>query len=301
MLTDADEQALRFGAHTNAAVVALQSGDGEALERHAAAARELAERSPYAIIRWISLYSEAWVAGIRGDLAEYERLAEAALQDAMARGQTDALAPYGAQLASIRFYQGRLPELIPMMEATVASMPVMISFKPVMAIAKAMVGDLDGARAIFEEGRAAGFPLLEDTSWSIGAAAWATLATVVGATDAIPELRAMLLPYSDQVVTTTSSFTAPIAHYLGLLDHAAGRYDEADAWFAKSAGIAERLRSPLLLAEARASWAAMLADRGEGDDRDRARELAAAALEAATAGGYGEIERTARGVLDRLG
>ena len=44
----------------------------------------------------------------------------------------------------------------------------------------------------------------------------------------------------------------------------------------------------------------MLADRDQPGDRDRARALAAAALETAVAGGYGDTETLARRTLARL-
>jgi len=62
----------------------------------------------------------------------------------------------------------------------------------------------------------------------------------------------------------------------------------------------QRFGSPLLVAETNAAWAGLLAERGAGDDRNRAREMADAALAAASAGGYGYIERDASTVLERL-
>jgi hypothetical protein len=65
-------------------------------------------------------------------------------------------------------------------------------------------------------------------------------------------------------------------------------------------GIAERFGSPLLVAYTQAAWAAVLAERDTGDDRERARPMADAALAAATTGGYGYIEADARSVLAKL-
>jgi hypothetical protein len=62
----------------------------------------------------------------------------------------------------------------------------------------------------------------------------------------------------------------------------------------------QRLRSPMFIAEGRAHWAAMLANRSRPGDRERARELATGALTVATEGGYGYTAATARHVLDQL-
>jgi hypothetical protein len=63
---------------------------------------------------------------------------------------------------------------------------------------------------------------------------------------------------------------------------------------------ARRTESPLLTAYTDAAWAALLADRDQGDDRTRAREMAEHALAAATAGGYGYAERDTHAVLEQL-
>ena len=62
----------------------------------------------------------------------------------------------------------------------------------------------------------------------------------------------------------------------------------------------QRVQSPILVAETHAAYAALLADRGRGDDYDRARTVARAALDATTAGGYGYVEADALAVLERL-
>lgn len=67
-----------------------------------------------------------------------------------------------------------------------------------------------------------------------------------------------------------------------------------------AAALAERLGSPLLGTYVDAAWSAVLADRGRREDVDRARTMAERALAAATAGGYGCIERDAAAVLHRL-
>ena len=80
-----------------------------------------------------------------------------------------------------------------------------------------------------------------------------------------------------------------------------GNVDAADAWFTEAMEIHQRMESPLLVPHTEAAWAALLADRNRGDDRARARDMAARALAAAAAGGYGYIERDAQAVLQQLG
>ena len=118
--------------------------------------------------------------------------------------------------------------------------------------------------------------------------------------DAAPFLRERLLPYHDQIVTTAIIFNPAVCHYLGLLDHLTGRYDDAEHWFSEALQLHDRVRSPLLIAHTHAAWAALLADRNQHDDHTRARVMAQQAVDAVTAGGYGYIETDARAVLTRL-
>ena len=154
---------------------------------------------------------------------------------------------------------------------------------------------------MLDEDRAAGFPMPDDVGWTVAMALWADAAVRLRAVDAAPLLRDRIVAYHDQIVSGQIAFQPALCHYLGLLDHVVGHLDDADQWFAEALTMHERVQSPLLVAYTQAAWADLLAERGTGDDRERAREMAELALAAATAGGYGQVERDARAVLDRLG
>jgi hypothetical protein len=92
--------------------------------------------------------------------------------------------------------------------------------------------------------------------------------------------------------------TAAVAHYLGLLATALGRFDEADVRFAAAAAMHERLSAPALLARTRLEWAHMLMVRLEAGDAERARQLLDHALVTAREFGLGTVERRALALLD---
>src|SRR5262249_8636762 len=145
-----------------------------------------------------------------------------------------------------------------------------------------------------------GFPIPDDLAWSAAISDWAEAAVITRTAEVAPALRALLAPYHGQLATVHCTFGGAIAHYLGLLDHLLGDHDTADQWFAEALDLHQRLRSPVLIAHTNAAWAAVLADRGRDDDHERAHQMANAALNAATAGGYGYVETDARAVLNRL-
>jgi hypothetical protein len=145
-----------------------------------------------------------------------------------------------------------------------------------------------------------GFQIPADVTWSTGMGFWIDAAALLGVVDVAPYLRAQIIAYHDQIATVTTIFQPALSHYLGLLDHLVGQYDDAERWFSEALEIHERVRSPILIARTQAAWAALLADRAQGDDRPRARTMAQSALDAAAAGGCGYIEADARLVLERL-
>jgi tetratricopeptide (TPR) repeat protein len=293
------DPATRYWAHNDALMAALERGDGAAIDHTLHRAEEIAARIPHAPNRWNLCFHQAWVAGLHGDLAEYERLAEAALAIGTETGQPDAMRIYAAQLTNVRFHQGRMHEMIPLIEQALAETPSLHVYRAVLAHAK--IGtDVDQARAIIDEDRAAHFPMPEDQGWSTGIAEWVDAAVRVGAVDATPMLRERLLPYHDQIVTSTITFQPAVCHYVGLLDHTEGRYDDAERWFSEALELHQQVRSPILVAYTHAAWAALLTDRNQGDDHTRARTMAQTALDAATAGGYGLVEADARALLERL-
>jgi tetratricopeptide (TPR) repeat protein len=293
------DPATQFWIRSNGFCAALERADGDGLDNDFRSAEDIAARTPHTTIRWGTIFHRAWYVGLRGDIAEYDRLAEMALTFGTDNGEPDAFRIYGAQLVNARFHLGRLHELIPLIEQAVADTPSQHVYRAVLAHAYARAQQLDQARSIFEQERAAGFPMPDDSAWLVGHAEWISAAVLIGERDAT--LRERVAPYHDQIPMTFITFLPAVAHHLGLLDHAAGRNEEADHWFAEALELHDRVGSPILAAYTQAAWAALLADRNQNDDHARAREMATAALDAAVAGGYGYIETDARAVLERLG
>lgn len=296
-----DEPVERHLALSNASIVALERADGAALDAFWAAAEEIAARVPDTTIQWNCRFHRAYMAGLRGDLTAWEGLAEDALAYGMEHGQPDAFGIYAVQVTTLRWHQGRFHEMVPLLEQAMLDRPENApSTGAALAVAHAHAGAPDEARALITATAAEGFPMPEDSGWSSGIASWAFATWLTASVEAAPALRARFLPYHDQIVATGVSFLLAVAHYLGLLDHLLGDHDAAEAWFTEALELHQRVRSPLLVAHTNAAYATLLADRGRDDDRDRARAMAHAALDAATAGGYGYIEADARSVIARL-
>ena len=295
-----DDPAAQYWAHSDASVVAMQRADGDAFDAHFTRADDIAAQVPDTSIRWDCAFHRAWLTGLRGDVAAFDRLAEVALTLGLESGEPDAFGLYGGQLVTVREYQGRLHEVVPLIEEALVDSPGLPVYRAVLATAKAHAGEHAEVRTLLTDAAADGFPMPEDNMWATGITCWAAAAARSGVATVAPALRSILAPYHDQVVHTGATFLPAFAHWLGLLDHLVGDHDTADAWFTEAHDLHQRVRSPILVAHTQAAWAALLADRHQGDDHDRASEMAQAALAAGTAGGYGYVEADARAVLERL-
>jgi predicted ATPase len=264
-------------------------------------AGEALARVPHATLRWNNAFHQVWQQTLWGDdLGESERLAEAALNLGLENGEPDAMAMYAAQLMNIRDFQGRLDELVPLIQEAISDAPAM-GYQGLLAKALAYHGREGDARELFDEEFAGSLQAITSGySWATMHTLWAEAAARVGHRPAAEVLYEQLQAFSDHVVSAGALMRLSIAHYLGLLDHALGRHDDADDRFREAMATHEQLGSKLFVVHTQAAWAALLADRDRDDDRERAATMAEAALSAATAGGYGYVERDARAVLERL-
>lgn len=92
----------------------------------------------------------------------------------------------------------------------------------------------------------------------------------------------------------------PVSHYLGGLATFLGRYDEADAFFAQSAAMSDRMGAKFFAARTDLLWGRMLAERRASGDIEEARDLLTKARANAATHGYGNVERRAAAALQRL-
>jgi tetratricopeptide (TPR) repeat protein len=281
-------------------LTAMERGDLTTLRAEIAFARMVYETHPDPQSLWANTFQDVWCAILSGDLALAERLNDTALELGTASGQPDAMTIYSGQFTNIRYLQGRLDELIPLIEQAIVDAPGLPVYRAVLAMACGRSGQVERTTELLDEAVATGLAMPVDNAWTTAYAAWAEAAVQVAHRAAAQIVRDELAPFHDHVVTTHVTFQPAVAHYLGRLDHLLGRFDEANAWFTEAMALHERLESPVLIAHTRAAWAAMLADRGTSDDNARAVEMAEQAEAAAAAGSFGYVAIDAAAVLEQL-
>ena len=139
-----------------------------------------------------------------------------------------------------------------------------------------------------------------DGHWIVTVAGAARVAGIIGELDIAAEAYEMGKGHSGWLSWTGNSYEQPIALSLGTAAAAIGRFDEAEALFARAIDLCERVDAPTFVAGTKAQWAESLLVRDEPGDRERARQLASDALATAEALGLGRTEVLSRRVLEQL-
>lgn len=300
LVTDSTPLDVRADVLSHSVYIGLDLGDAPTFTGSLDASRPLVGWISESSRTWSTLFMSAVEPLLRGDLVDAERLAESALEFGLAGGQPDAFTIYGAQVVNLRLFQGRMHELLPMMEEAFRAAPELHAYRAAIALAHAQGADEHQARRLIESEAAIGFDLPHDEQWSFTLATWARVACRLSHRRTAGLLHPLLAPYADRFAHSQIVVSGAVAMHLGQLEHVLGRFDDADRSFAQAEQMHQRLDSPMLTADGNAHWAAMLVDRDAAGDHDRARSLATAALEVAVAGGFGYTESLARQVLARL-
>jgi hypothetical protein len=252
-------------------VVLVQAGEIDEVRRVVRRERELAGRLGEPSARWLARYDEATLATVAGNLADAERLASEALEIAMDSGQPDAMSLYASQLTNIRYDQGRLQELQPMIAETASAHPGIPSFRALLALAY-VEGELplEAAELLAAERHEA---LPRDITWLACVVLWAQVCAAVGDAARAGALYELLRPFAGQVVYTGISAWGDVDHALARLATVTGHHGDAARHLGASAARYAAIGAPIWLARAALDRAALLMAREGPGDREAAREL----------------------------
>jgi hypothetical protein len=282
----------RFSALHWRAIVSVESGRLAEAATLVERENEIAERLRQPTAHWLAAYDSATQALMSGRLEEAEQAAERAGKIAMDSEQPEALAFWVGQLINIRYEQGRLMELEPVIAQQVEANPGIPAFRAALALARVDGGLDDAARQVLAVDGATGFAEFPyDSNWLVGLAIYAEVCGQVADAAAAEPLLALLEPYADQVAFNSATAWGLIARHVANLEAVLGRRDRAQERLRDVAVRHERMGAPIWLARTRLDLARVLGDGA------RTRELAEAALEAARRLGCAGIERRAAALL----
>ena len=259
--------------------------------RNLQAQGRIASRLADQTAQWLTACSQALRVAISGRLDE----AEALTMEAMALGrdgdQPDALPFFASQIAAIRWQQGRLPELMPVLVEALEHHPGLPAFRSLLALGHALGGDLAAGREVVDAEATTGFSALPlDPVWLAAVVTYAHAVAELGASEHAEMLHGLLEPFAGRLATTSVSAWGTVDHALGRLAALRGDAEAAERSLARSLADYRRISGPVwrghaLLDLARARLAL-------GGDGDRVEPLLAEAREVARRHGAGLLVKT---------
>jgi DNA-binding SARP family transcriptional activator len=272
---------LQWLTHGVRAIVAHESADVNKMRESLRIFDEEAARIGQPLCQWVSCIYQSWHQLLLGDLAEAERLAELALNLGLESAQPDALLLYGTQIIDIRLCQGRMGELLPLMDQLSGEYPGPTAFRALQCLAAAEAGDTALSRELLDRDMASGLEVYEGATWLTAQVAWAIAAVGCGHDEAAEFLRDRLSPWHSQIATIAiTGGMGCVARVLGMLTAQLKQFDDSDRWYREALQIDQSMESPMHIAWTRTSWAAMLLTRGRPGDRQKAAELVEMAIRA---------------------
>ncbi|MCB0963017.1 MAG: AAA family ATPase [Acidimicrobiales bacterium] len=161
-----------------------------------------------------------------GDLEEAEAWAERVPEAGAAFSDSWITLTYGASLMSVRHAQGRLPEVMPLVEAAIGSSPsTYSSFRAIAAGVAAAAGDRESAQRELDRLRLDGFACisLADLPSTMLLSMLADAAVFTGDSAAASTLFDRLQPFGDRLAWSGVSTHGPIADRLSALQPLLGR------------------------------------------------------------------------------
>jgi class 3 adenylate cyclase len=266
----------RLLAYNRRIYYVLEDGNAEEADECVRAMREIASEVPQPFLRWVALYMEGMMAQLHGRLGEADTL----LEDAVAVGtdgdQPDAVLFYAVQLCGVRYDQGRIEEVIDLVEQSVEDNPGLPAWRAFYASVLCELGRGDEALPMLSHQAIEGLP--HDFLRLAGLAYWADACANLGAVEFVDGLYARLEPFRNQVIDTGVHVVGSVSHFLGRLSAATGDHDRAERDFDAAATTYRRMDAPVMLARTEEAWARSLLGTGRADDAERASVLLEDAL-----------------------
>ena len=267
VITEAlDDLGARWAAVSDRLTVAIEIGNIDEVDRTLAEEVELADqmRQPYQ--QWIALVHQSWRALVAGQIEESESFCTRALEVGTETGQPDAFVFYASQLFLLRDVQGRLDELIPAMEQSVAENPNIAGFRAALAKSYVETGQFDAARHLLEAEAATNFTSVpRDVVWGTTLSIFGEVAAALNATDEAAVVVDLLLPFQHLIATSGAHAYAPIALAVGRAAGVLG-HSEGPALLASAVETSRRLRAPIWLARALVAQTELTGDLGPAEE-----------------------------------
>ena len=200
-------------AHEARCVGLLEMGDLSAAETEAAEIERIVVDRGNDIARPGILFRRAGFEFVHGELRASEATTTELFMLVRDRSSTrpDANLLYGVHFMNLRFVQGRVHEVLPVVAAAAAAQPDIVAYQAVWSTMSARSGEHDRAREILARVLGDGFEAIPpDMSWYSTVGALGDAAHVVGDTESARVVADALEPYAGRYVVQSASVSQPI-------------------------------------------------------------------------------------------
>ncbi|MFC4530459.1 hypothetical protein [Sphaerisporangium dianthi] len=270
-------------------VDAFTEGDPH-VERRLEELRALLARRDHLAVSFVLSAIEVMLSIRRGRLDEAETLAAACAARGAAAGDADAVGWYQAQLGTIRWYQGRAAELVPVLTELVGSPDLSAMDNSTfagLAVAAASAGDRHLASAMLARLRGQDLAdLPRSSTWLMSMYGVVETAHLLADTETSAQAYALLAPFAHLpvIVSLGVACLGSVRHCLGVASLTAGDLDRAVEHLraAVQGNLAIGHRPAVVLSRARLGQALALRDGPR--DEEAHRQLAFAAQDAEALG-----------------
>lgn len=226
----------------------FELGQGAAFEEAFDRYENVVEQLAQPFFSWLLALFRGTRALLAGDVDEAENLAHAALAKGTQLGTPNAEGAFAGQLFSVRREQGRLGELLPLLETTADRHRALPVFRAAGAAITAAGGDLEAASAALEDVMAHDlddFP--RDQNWLATIGTLAPAVAAVGGERRIRQVIEMLEDFTGRmiVVGQGAATHGAVSHHLGVLHASLGDDAAARAHLADAVTLHSAIRAPL--------------------------------------------------------
>jgi hypothetical protein len=236
---------------------------------------------------------------IDGRLEDAERLGFESLAIAERTSQPDAVPFFAAQLTNIRYEQGRLGELRPLIEQVLGEHSGITGFHALYALACCQDGSIDEVARALASGAPGEFVARDpDPTWLSAVCIWAIACAHVGDSDIAELLYRALVPWASQIAFPGVGAWGCVDHYLGLLATVRGDLDATEAHLLQADRCHRHAGAPIWMARTQLEIARLLRARGGATEREK--ELLQACLSEASARGCDALAHEAESLLASL-
>jgi DNA-binding CsgD family transcriptional regulator/tetratricopeptide (TPR) repeat protein len=293
LAVETEDREIRAAAHITRIPRALEMGDMARVDVEIEAYERIATELRQPLMTWQALVRRAMRVLFEGRFQEAEELATEALGMGETAQEPAALQVFGAQMFMLRWQQGRLAEIEPVLRVQAQAAPTVAAWRSALAVAYCELGREAEARtelrALAEDGFAA---LFSDQARPIGAVGVAEVCAFLNDGEYAPPVYRHLSAYRGRNVVLGEGVAClgSADEYLGLLAEAYGKREEAATHFEAAIEMNSCTGGRSWLANTQYEYGRLLIARHGPGDRKRAFELLTEALGTARELGMATLE-----------